>query len=49
MQDILDAEVEQDGLIFEKKLKTETITEDADYQGIRVYIIARIQLVSATH
>lgn len=44
MQDILAVDVEPDGLIFEKRLKTETITEEADYHGIRVHIVTYLDV-----
>jgi Nucleotidyl transferase AbiEii toxin, Type IV TA system len=37
IRDILEIKVEDDGLLFDKdSLEAETITEDADYQGVRV-------------
>ena len=36
-QEILTVEVDPDGLVFDtKSIQTQRITEDADYQGVRV-------------
>jgi hypothetical protein len=47
VEDILSVEIEPDGLIFfTKQIKVETIAEEAEYQGVRIWFPAKIDTMS---
>ena len=47
VEDILSIEIEPDGLIyFAEQIKVETIAEEAEYQGVRIWFPAKIDTMS---